>query len=182
LLSSNPVWGQEIHAPEPQVKAAFLYNFTKLVTWPTNAFPAATSPIIIGILGKDPIGPALDAMLRDKTVQGRPVVAVRFRSVEEIQTCHVLFIGDLDRRRLNRVCEELAGRPILTVGDGAGFVERGMIALVKSDGTINLRINLEAAQRAGLGLSSRLLRLDKTLKPVPGPGTNQPPPGPKAAE
>jgi hypothetical protein len=181
-FSKTAASGQELRAPEPQVKAAFLYNFTKLVTWPTNAFPNATSPIVIGILGKDPFGPILDSLLKDKIVNGRPVIAVRFKSVDEIKLCHVLFISDSERRRLGRIMNELRTRPILTVSDLPEFADHGLVTLVKADGTINLRINLEAANRTGLGLSSRLLRLDKNLKPAPSGTTNQPPQSLKSTE
>lgn len=179
LLPGSSALAQQITAPEPQVKAAFLYNFTKLVTWPTNAFASPSAPIIIGVLGKDPVGPALESVVKDKKVNGRPVQMLPFKTAAEIKTCHVLFISESERRRLDAVLEVVRARPILTVGDLPGFESRGMIALVKSNETINLRINLEAATQAGLNLSSRLLRLDKTLKPTSGSSTNRLPPAPK---
>lgn len=170
---------QEREAPEHAVKAAFLYNFTKLASWPTNTFTNPTAPLIIGVLGKDPFGPALDDVVRGKTVNGHPVQATRFKTVEEVKNCHVLFISESERRRLDSTLETLRRRPILTVGDMPGFENRGMITLVKTNETINLRINLEATTKSGLNLSSRLLRLDKTLKPTTGDSTNRLPAVPK---
>jgi hypothetical protein len=179
LLPGSSAWAQPITAPEPQVQAAFLYNFTKLVTWPTNAFASPSAPIIIGVLGKDPVGPALESVVKDKKVNGRPVQMLPFKTVAEIKICHVLFISKSERRRLDATLKTLRAQPILTVGALPGFESRGMIALIKSNETINLRINLEATTQAGLNLSSRLLRLDKTLKPTTGSSTNRRPPAPQ---
>lgn len=168
---------QEIQAPEPRVKAAFLYNFTKLVNWPTNAFASSDTPLVIGVLGRDPFGKELDNILAGRKTGGRTIQAARFKSVEEVEDCHVLFISDSERRKLKSIQNVLKDKPILTVGDTKGFVEHGMIELVKSDETINLRINLDAANQAGLQLSSRLTRLDKTLQPLEVSPTNAPPEG-----
>lgn len=179
LLVAMLSHGQELQAPERTVKAAFLYNFTKLVSWPTNTFSDASAPLVIGVLGKDPFGPALDEVVKNKTVNGRPVLAVRFKTVDDIKNCHVLFISDSERRRLDSTLQALQARPILTVGDLPGFETRGMITLVKTNETINLRINLEATTKSKLNLSSRLLRLDKTLKPTTTGSTNRPAPASK---
>lgn len=166
VLVARPSQGQELQAPERNIKATFLYNFTKLVNWPTNTFTNTSAPIIIGVLGKDPFGAALNEVVKGKTVNDRPVLAVRFKSVDEIKNCHVLYISESERRRLEKTIQALRSRPILTVGDLPGFETQGMITLVKTNETINLHINLEAVTKSGLSLSSRLLRLDKTLKPA----------------
>jgi len=156
---------QEIQAPENKVKAAFLLNFAKLVEWPTNTFGNDTTPLVLGVLGKDPFDKALDEIVAGRTVKNRPVQIVRFTSVGQITNCQVLFISESERRKLDSIFDALRGRPILTVGDTKGFESRGMITLVKSNASINLRINPEAARQARLQLSSRLLRLDKNLRP-----------------
>lgn len=175
-LCSQRAAAQELQAPEPKVKAAFLYNFTKLVDWPPQAFANANAPLIIGVLGKDPLSAELEQLVAPRVVQGRPLQIARFNAVEEIKQCHVLFISESERRKLNSIFDALRDKPILTVGDMKGFESRGMITLVKSNATIDLRINLEAARQAGLQLSSRLTRLDKNLRPLEsGSGTNAPP-------
>lgn len=159
------VRGQELQAPENKVKAAFLLNFAKLVEWPTNVFANDTTPVVLGVLGKDPFDKALDEIVAGRTVKNRPVQIVQFTAVEQITNCQVLFISESERRKLDSIFDALRSRPILTVGDMKGFESRGMITLVKSNASINLRINLEAAKQARLQLSSRLIRLDKSLRP-----------------
>jgi hypothetical protein len=105
-------------------------------------------------------------MLAGKVVQGRTVVVRRYATVRTVRDCHVLFVVEPDRRRMERILEVLSSRPILTVSDLPGFETKGMITLTRQDHRIGLRINLAATQEAGLHLSSRLLRLDKNLRPV----------------
>lgn len=177
FTSSPPLVAQDLQAPEWRVKAAFLYNFTKLVDWPTNAFASTNAPLVIGVLGKDPFGTELDEVLAGRKAQGRNIQTARYASVNEALHCQILFISASERHRLNSIFDALQNRPILTVGDTDGFVARGMIGLVKADDTINLRINLQAAHQAGLQLSSRLTRLDTTLRP-----STSPPPAPPGAK
>lgn len=168
ILSASPqaALGQDLEAPEYKIKAAFLYNFTKLVEWPTNAFASQKAPLIVGVLGKDPFGKELDALTTGRAVNGHALQPVRFSTVEQITNCHVLFISESERRKLDTIFDALRDRPILTVGDMKGFETRGMITLIKNNDTINLRINLEAATEAHLRLSSRLIRLDRSLRPT----------------
>jgi hypothetical protein len=151
--------GQTAPTPEYQLKAVFLFNFAQFVEWPTSAFPDPSTPLVIGVLGEDPFGPYLDETVRNETVNDRSLVVRRFRGVGEITTCHILFISRREQGRLEEILDSLGGRPILTVSDAHRFASRGgMIRFVTEGGRIRFRVNLEAAQAAGLTLSSKLLR------------------------
>jgi hypothetical protein len=144
---------------EYQVKAVFLFNFAQFVEWPSPAFPDAQTPLVIGVLGDDPFGTYLDEIVRGETVNNRPLAVRRFRSVDEIDTCHVLFISRSEADRLGETIALLKGRSILTVGDTEGFSRRGvMVSFVTVDNKIRLRINLGGANAANLKISSKLLR------------------------
>lgn len=146
-------------ATEFQVKAAFLYNFAQFVDWPPNVLDGPNSPLIIGILGGDPFGSYLDELARGESVNGHPLVIRRFKSVAQIDRCHVLFISGTEGYHASQVAAALRGRSILTVCDWEGFArEGGMIRFVTEHNRIRLRINLEAARAAGLTISSKLLR------------------------
>ncbi|HEY2328590.1 MAG TPA: YfiR family protein [Verrucomicrobiae bacterium] len=150
--------GTEI-SKEYQVKAVFLFNFAQFVEWPTNAFPETQTPLVIGILGDDPFGAFLDETVRGETVNTRPLVIRRFRRVEDIKMCHILFISQSEAKRLDRIFTDLKDRNILTVGDSENFASRGgMIRFNIEQNKIQLRINLEAAKAANLTISSKLLR------------------------
>src|SRR5438094_9566146 len=91
---------QTAPAPEYQVKAVFLFNFAQFVEWPTNAFPEARTPLVIGVLGDDPFGPFLDATVRRETVNGHPLAVQRYQRVDEIKECHILFISQSESKLL----------------------------------------------------------------------------------
>lgn len=154
-------------APTPaQVEAVFLFNFSQFVDWPPQAFAAANSPIVIGVLGEDPFGGTLDEVVRGEVVNGRALAVRRFQSIEQLLDCQILFISRTERSRLAPILEKLKGRSILTVSDLEGFARYGgMIRFVLMDNKIRLRINLEAAKSAGLTLSSKLLRPAQIVSP-----------------
>ena len=144
---------------EHQVKAVFLFNFAQFVDWPAAAFSGATSPIVIGILGEDPFGAYLDETVREEKVEKRPIAIQRYRRVEEIKTCHMLFISRSETKHLEQILVSLNDRSLLIVGDGDDFVQRGgMIQLATTQGKIRPIINVKAATAANLTISSKLLR------------------------
>src|SRR5207247_2374380 len=115
---------QTAPAPEYQLKAVFLFNFTQFVEWPTNAFPETRTPLVIGVLGEDPFGAYLDETVRGEKVNDRPLVVQRYHRVEEIKACHVLFISRSEREKLELIFANLKGRNILTVGDAVRCAQR----------------------------------------------------------
>lgn len=131
------------------------------MTWPSNAFANAKSPIVIGVLGENPFDDALDAAVRDETAHGRKLVVEHYRTLDKIKNCHILFINETNPRRMREIITSLEGRSILTVGDTDGFAlsSGGMIRFITEQNRIKLRINVKAATAAHLTLDSRLLRL-----------------------
>jgi YfiR/HmsC-like len=148
---------------EYRLKAAVLYNLTKFVEWPGESFPVATSPFVICILGIDPFGTALDESLPSRPVGGRAVVVRRIADVET--GCHILFIADSEVRRLPSIMDKLRGASVLTVGEVTGFVDRGgVIGLVTEDDRVRFEINADAAAKARLKISARLMTLASTAR------------------
>lgn len=153
-----------------KVKAAFLYNFAKLTEWPSNAFATADSPLVIGVLGLDPFGDALDATIKAKIVGLRKISIRRFKHLGEVSGCHLLFISDSERAQMAGLLTTLAHESILTVSDADGFIEQGgMIHLVRQGDMVRFKICPEAASRAGLIFSSKLLALATISCPEPPP-------------
>lgn len=143
--------------PEYQLKAAFIYNFAKFITWPSDAFERADSPIVIAVLGEDPFGPSLRETLGGKTVSGHPIQIIYFTGAETLSSCHILFVARSEKDRLIATLERIAGRAILTVGDFDRFAHRGgMINLFIEGKAIRFEINANATERAGLKVSSKL--------------------------
>jgi hypothetical protein len=144
---------------EYDLKAAFLFHFAQFVDWPPEALPEADTPLTIGILGEDPFGRSLDEIVRSEAVGEHKLVVRRFQDVEQIDSCHILFISPSEARRLDRIIAHLDGRSVLTVGESRDFALRfGIIGFVIADKRLRLVINLAAARAAGLTISSKLLR------------------------
>lgn len=142
-----------------EVKAVFLLNFSRFAEWPPDAFSGPASPLVIGVVGEDPFGRTLDDAVRGESVKGHPLAVARYRTVEEIGTCHVLFISASEAKRYERIFAALHGRPILTIGETDGFATHGGMIRFLTEGThIRLRINAGAARAAGVIVSSRILR------------------------
>ena len=149
---------------EYQIKAAFLYNFVKFVEWPTKTFADTNTPIIIGVLGKDPFGGALEP-IEGKNVKGRKVVIRRFKGVRDLKFSHVLFVSSSEKERLAQIMKTIKDWSVLTVGDMERFTEvGGIINLVIERNKVRFEVNLSNAERAGLKLSSRLLKLARVVR------------------
>jgi hypothetical protein len=154
---------------EYKLKAVFLFHFAEFVDWPTNAFASTNSPLVIGILGNDPFGAALDETVKGESVKGHKLVVERYRRVEEIKTCHILFVAQSESPNLRRIMRNLKGRPILTVSDSDRATEDGVIIRFSTQNNkIRLKINLDASNAAGLTISSKLLRAADVVGTVKG--------------
>jgi hypothetical protein len=165
LLARLPVLllsGLALAAPAPaeyQVKAVFLFNFTQFVDWPEQAFPDPQAPFVIGVLGRDPFGSALDEVVRGETVNGRVLVVERYRNVGEIKRCQILFIERSAGPDASRTLGSLVHQGTLTVTDFASLTPSTEIIRFLTEGKkIRLRINVDSAREAGLTISSKLLR------------------------
>jgi hypothetical protein len=145
---------------EHEVKAAFLYNFTKFVQWPADAFATPASPIVLCIVGDDPFGPFLDRLVRGETVSGRRLVVDRVRPAAELAGCHLLFVAASERARFAALLAPLRGGSVLTVGDDAGFLSAGgLFRFVLDGGKVRFEVNLPELGRSRLQVSSKLLQL-----------------------
>ncbi len=149
---------------EYKVKAAYLYNFTKFVKWPDEAFGSSPdSPLNICILGKDPFGNAID-LLANKTAKGRKVSVTYLDSIETNETCHVMFVSKSMQKDVELVIEKFAEKNVLTVSDIDGFaVKGGCIRLHVIKGKVRFNINVGAANQANLKVSAKLLELAKVV-------------------
>jgi hypothetical protein len=151
---------------EHQVKAAFLYNFANFVEWPPAALGAPGTPLRVCVVGADPFGRALDDAFRDQLVQGRRVEVVRGPTLGALGRCHILFLPQAEQRRWVELVKELRHAPTLTVADGPPLVQQGgMVNFVIDDKRVRFEINRNAAEQAGLRISSKLLSLARTLGP-----------------
>jgi len=153
---------------EYEVKAAFLYNFARFVEWPLDA-PGDDRTFVVTVLGRDPFGSVLDDTLRGKTIDAKRMVVRRVLRSEDVGRSHIVFISDSENERLPAILKSLEAAPVLTVGDMNQFAERGGVIRFKVDQErIRLEINVAAAQRSRLRISSQLLKLARIVSPGMG--------------
>jgi hypothetical protein len=167
LLAVAPFsYPQNSQATEYQLKAAFLFNFAKFVDWPDRSFSNPRSPFTICVIGQDPFGGAMDEYLA-KTIGGRPVQLAHFpggSALSEARHCQIAFVSASERIHFHDVIESLSGTTALLVGDADGFAASGgTIEFTLEDNHIRFAINPEAAARADLKLSSKLMALAKIV-------------------
>jgi hypothetical protein len=160
---------QEI-SKEYQVKAVFIFNFTHFVVWPTNSFSTTNSPLTIGVLGDDPFGDFLAATVSSESVNGHPLKIEHYRSVQDAKDCQILFISRSEKGNMEKILSSLKNSGVLTVSDAENFSEQGGIIgfLTTPQNKIHFVINANAAKKAGLNISSKLLRLADIVETKPG--------------
>jgi hypothetical protein len=150
-------------ASEYELKAAFLYNFAKFVEWPAGAFSDDSAPIVVAVVGDDPFKGCLDVVV-GKSANGRQVAIRRLTPVEDLRSCHVLFVCSSEKKRLSQIVANIDGASVLTVGEMEGFASNGgMIRLTMEDDKVRFEINVGMARRARLKVSSKLLSLAKRV-------------------
>lgn len=144
---------------EYEVKAELISNFPQFVDWPNGILSSPDVPLVIGVIGRDPFGRALDQLVKQAAATSRKLMVRRLRTSEGAKGCHILFISPSERANLPQILRSIGVQPVLTVGDFEGFAQRGgMIELFKDpEGKIRLRINLEAAKKMDLSTSAKLL-------------------------
>lgn len=146
---------------ETDVKAAFIYNFTKFVEWPTTAL-APEAPMQICIMGKNDIGNRL-RQLHGREAQGHLLQVRLLEPADDQAGCHVMFITRDKARQLAQLLKPSANNATLTVSDAPDFTHNGgMIELFVESNRVQFMINLDTAQQAGLKISARMLQLART--------------------
>jgi len=144
---------------EYQVKAVFVFNFSRFVEWPPQTFSTPSQPFAICILGDDPFAGKLDEAVRGEQVNQHPLLVRHLRNVREADECQILYIDRSERADLQHILGALDHRSTLTISELNDAAERGgMIQFLTENNRIRLRINVESARAAGLTISSKLLR------------------------
>jgi len=151
-------------SPEYVIKAAYLYNFAMFVEWPTDAFATPDSPLLIGVVGADPFGWALERTVEGKRINKRRIVINRVQSVQEARRCHIVFISVDDDLRVSEFSTRLSGQSVLLVGESDNVLTQGAtVGFTVRDNKVGYDINLDAAKRARLTVSSKLLNLARVV-------------------
>ena len=168
LLGVASSQGQHAKPTEYEVKATYLYSFSKFVDWPVRANQSQGDTFAICVLGQDPFGPALDGILSEETVAGKKAVARRIPTPQDALNCRVLFISLSENSHLKQILAALHDASVLTVSDLPQFTQRGgMVQFIPEGNRIRFEVNLATAEHAGLTLSSELLKVATNVRRSP---------------
>src|ERR1700733_7667334 len=108
-LPGSSVVAQPDRLTESEIKAGFLYNFTKFVEWPTETFANPRAPFVLGVVGANPFGDLLTDAAAGKTVDGRAVLVKQFSHEEDLSACQILFVSSSEKNRTAQILERLKG-------------------------------------------------------------------------
>ena len=152
---------------EPDVKAAYLYNFTKYIEWPSEG-DKGSEPFRLCVLADPTIRNAIQRTMQGETVQGRPLVMVAPDTPRDAQQCQILYVGRSEQPRAATLLAAVRDQPVLTVGDSSRFTEQGgMIEFLLQDNRVRFDLNLPRAQQSKLRVSSNLLRVARKVVEPP---------------
>jgi hypothetical protein len=175
LAAMAAAWGawpaRDARAQKPSrddVQAAYLYNFGKFVRWPEAG---GHGPILVCVAGEDPFAQTVAHLVSGEQIAGRAVDVRNLDDPEGVGDCSILFVGTPEHSRTDAFLAAIAGKPVLTVGDGPDFLTRGgMIQFELVEDHVRFSVNLEAANRCNVGLSSELLKVAVSVTGRPETG------------
>ena len=170
LLAVLAVWlcpcaagAQAAADTEQQMKAGFIYNFALFVDWPAGCFKDAVSPLVVYIAGDSETLKSFDH-LKTKKIKDRPVTVHLYGDTVSVDPCHIIYIPTTNKTEAAYLLKRVSGPGVLTIGDADGFSGLGgIISFYREGNKLRFEINTAAAQRAGLKLSSQLLKLAKIV-------------------
>jgi hypothetical protein len=152
---------------EDDVKAAYLFNFSRFVRYPA-ADPPAAKTFDICLVGRNDIGPILQSVVQNENVNGQPVRILQFDRAADARLCAIAYMGSSEASRIEKDLAALEGSGALTVSDVPRFTDRGgMIQFVLQNNRVRFTVNRSPAERAHLALSSELLKVALAVTPAP---------------
>ncbi len=164
LVAPDSGWTQD--ELQAQMKAEFIERFTRLIEWPAGSSVSDTStPFVIGVIGDSSIRGALENLSKRARIKGKAVEVKALEGTNQTGGCQILFISGSTADQLGTTLQSIKNKPILTIGDTAGFAKKGvMINFVMAEGYIRFQINQHAANKAGLTMTTALLGLGETVE------------------
>jgi YfiR/HmsC-like len=155
---------------QAEIRAAFVFNFAKFTEWPPPAFAESTTPLAVCFLGADDVRSAFQTISMGKTVNGRPVVVREAKSSADIHDCQIVYVDPPSPGVIPGVLKNARQCSALAIGTSEDFLARGgMIKLVVENNRMRFDVNVGAAGRIKIRLSSKLLALARSVVDLPDP-------------
>lgn len=160
LISMVPVNARPQAKPAApyQIKAAYLFNFTRFVEWPQDAFRSSGSSFVIGIVGNKDLSDYLAEIVAGEKINNHPIRVRYYRNLNEVEDCNILFLNSANASMIRDGIKSLNRRSILTVSDAEDFLNwGGMVRFYTQENKIRIQINAASARSGNLQISSKLL-------------------------
>lgn len=149
---------------EYRLKAAFLFHFAQFVEWPSSVLKNPPGPLVVCVVGQDPFRGELEGIVQGKSIDGRVLEVRRVKQLQDSRECHLLFIGKKESTRIPELIGTIRNVPVLTIGESDDFLQQGgIIRFCWEERKVRFEVNQEAAGKANLKISSRLLLLAKAV-------------------
>lgn len=142
---------------EDELKCATLLAFVQNARWAEP--PAANAPLTVGVVGRAGFIRSLRTGVEGKSVNGRPLRVQELSAPVDAQCCQVLYFATDKPSEIKPVLVSFGSAHVLTVGETDGFLqEGGAVNFFLTDGHMAFEVSLGALSRAGVEISSKLLR------------------------
>ena len=160
LLASDELWAQ-MRASEPDLKAAIIINMAMFIDWPAQS-PLPADKLAICFIDESPVATAL-AKAQGKNLRNRAITVNKARP-DALNECNIIYLSTNERGQMQNILGALKNAPVLIAGDAPELFKQGtMLNLELSGGHVVFDIDLRAAQKAGLQISSKALRLARQV-------------------
>ena len=164
MLGAKYAHTETLSGLEYHVKAGFIYNFAKFVEWPTTSFENSNNVIVLCFASDNPFSDVLFD-LNDKIVSGKKIEVRKYKDDNDTEGCNIFFFGTADKTFIQQELIKLRNRNILTVGEIEGFAQMGgIINFFMEQKRLRFEVNVDAARKAGLKLSSQILMSAEIVK------------------
>jgi hypothetical protein len=170
LSGTAPAARADLSAPgEALLKVQYIERFTRFVDWPAELLGEKQALFIVCIAGNGSVAETLPQAIAFERVKGKPLAFRWVRPGDDLGSCHLMYVGPGEGANLPAYLASTLDRPVLTVADVPGGAGRGaLIGFYRDGDRVLFEINRAAADRSGLKVSARLLRLARLVGPDKG--------------
>ncbi len=161
---TSSVNAQDATSIEYKVKAAYIFKFFKFFEWNNSDSTTPKQPFRVGVFGDSPIYAALENL--SKVSGGERIILKKIKLGDSLEGLHLLFLSKNSKDSFNKVFQESQSLSILTVGEETSFcLKGGAVNFIIVNEKVKFEINRQAAKKAGIKVSSRILKAAKVVYP-----------------
>lgn len=141
-----------------KLKTAFIYNFTKYITWPKEERMSEFRICVMSIEARE-LSEQLNLLaslrkFRDKI----PIRIIYGKTSKDVEDCHMVVMSGLNRE-LVHVFDKIKGKGVLMVAENLADYKKSIISFVEINNRMNFIINTTKMAESGLKVNPELYKL-----------------------